>query len=296
MFGSLIPFGEDAETGMLVDVGSVPKGRACGCICPSCKTPLVARQGNINEWHFAHRSQNVHEKTQTACSFSFFVSVRLMIRQISQHGLSIKLPKLSMSFPVVDSETDELCEEDLEVTPESIKSLTNVEVGEAFSGTVVDAIGQIDSVPLVIYVSYKGRAVPSELFEPRVPLCGVLEVKADALWAFMMKGEKGHYIGSLKQYLETQTSGKRWVYHPRYSRLKAQAESIYEQFSQRRRRQFNEPGIRYTGGRSAPRMPMFSAPRELPKKNYVCVMCHESWYSDSHVCPKCETHLFTRES
>ncbi len=37
-------------------VGEVPRGSACNCFCPECHSPLIARQGVENEWHFAHES------------------------------------------------------------------------------------------------------------------------------------------------------------------------------------------------------------------------------------------------
>ena len=37
-------------------VGEVAKGGDCGCFCPACRSPLVAKKGRINEWHFAHVS------------------------------------------------------------------------------------------------------------------------------------------------------------------------------------------------------------------------------------------------
>ncbi len=37
-------------------VGDVARGAACGCFCPSCASPLVAKLGEVNEWHFAHVS------------------------------------------------------------------------------------------------------------------------------------------------------------------------------------------------------------------------------------------------
>lgn len=37
-------------------VGDVTKGAGCGCFCPTCKSPLVAKQGNEYEWHFAHEA------------------------------------------------------------------------------------------------------------------------------------------------------------------------------------------------------------------------------------------------
>lgn len=35
-------------------IGEVPRGAACGCFCPSCNSPLVAKHGEVNEWHFGH--------------------------------------------------------------------------------------------------------------------------------------------------------------------------------------------------------------------------------------------------
>jgi hypothetical protein len=35
-------------------VGDVPRGAACACFCPECRSPLVARLGDEREWHFAH--------------------------------------------------------------------------------------------------------------------------------------------------------------------------------------------------------------------------------------------------
>jgi hypothetical protein len=32
----------------------VPNGLGCGCICAGCRQPLVAKQGKVKEWHFAH--------------------------------------------------------------------------------------------------------------------------------------------------------------------------------------------------------------------------------------------------
>jgi hypothetical protein len=35
-------------------IGEVERGAACGCTCPECGSPLVAKHGNEKEWHFAH--------------------------------------------------------------------------------------------------------------------------------------------------------------------------------------------------------------------------------------------------
>ncbi|WP_439606192.1 hypothetical protein [Hydrogenophaga sp.] len=37
-------------------IGEVQRGADCGCACPECAKPLVARQGSANDWHFAHEA------------------------------------------------------------------------------------------------------------------------------------------------------------------------------------------------------------------------------------------------
>lgn len=37
-------------------IGEVSRGAACGCVCPECASPLIARLGDEREWHFAHEA------------------------------------------------------------------------------------------------------------------------------------------------------------------------------------------------------------------------------------------------
>jgi hypothetical protein len=37
-------------------IGEVLRGKACNCFCAWCGSPLIARHGDINEWHFGHES------------------------------------------------------------------------------------------------------------------------------------------------------------------------------------------------------------------------------------------------
>lgn len=48
-------FGLD-ESNRLVHVGEVERGLACLCRCVACDEPLIARQGEVREHHFAHAS------------------------------------------------------------------------------------------------------------------------------------------------------------------------------------------------------------------------------------------------
>jgi len=47
-----IPYAE--KDGFLRHVSQVEKGLACGCVCPVCRTPVIARKGSQKRHHFAH--------------------------------------------------------------------------------------------------------------------------------------------------------------------------------------------------------------------------------------------------
>jgi len=90
---TLIPFGLHKDSKIIDDIYDVPKGKACGCVCPSCNTLLIAKQGNVNEWHFAHLSnKDAVNNVNDICQYSFYTSVRLMALQLISQNLKIDLP------------------------------------------------------------------------------------------------------------------------------------------------------------------------------------------------------------
>jgi len=51
-----LPVGIDKDTGSLLRIDEVSRGLGCNCLCPGCKTPLVARKGELKSHHFAHHT------------------------------------------------------------------------------------------------------------------------------------------------------------------------------------------------------------------------------------------------
>ncbi len=47
-----LPYG--LKDNKLISIDEVESGLACGCICPACEKPLVARKGKFKQYHFAH--------------------------------------------------------------------------------------------------------------------------------------------------------------------------------------------------------------------------------------------------
>lgn len=266
---SRIPFGLSTDSGQIVDVGSVERGNACRCICPSCKTPLVARHGTQNAWHFAHRSQKTHNETRNECDYSFAVSVRLMIRQLATNGLKFKVPRLEGVLPACSEFTHQAKSFDYLVTEESLLTLEDVEVGAAFCGETVDVLGLVKSVPFVVHVTYRDRNLPISLKEPQVARSGVIELNVDDLPQLFAKEDSGQYQEVLRRYIEDRTDGKTWAYHPREKKLKniaiAQRDSwLYQQ----------EAEVKLN-----------------TSANFTCRMC--GWVGPSIKCEPCDSHLYT---
>lgn len=84
-----LPFGL-ASDGRMVSVSRVARGLACGCVCPQCRSALVACKGEIMQHHFRH-----HAETST-CSGGGARETALhrFAKQIICDELYVSLPPL----------------------------------------------------------------------------------------------------------------------------------------------------------------------------------------------------------
>lgn len=79
--------------GNLVHVDNVPKGKACGCFCPSCGKPLYARRGKVRAHHFSHAYDH-------NCKGAYETVLHLLAKEIFQEVGQIMLPLSSeLKFP-----------------------------------------------------------------------------------------------------------------------------------------------------------------------------------------------------
>ena len=78
-----LPFG--LKNGQLVEISQVERGLNCGCFCPSCHKPLIARKGEKSIHHFAHhKSQECYKALET--------SLHLAAKEILEKQKKIRLP------------------------------------------------------------------------------------------------------------------------------------------------------------------------------------------------------------
>lgn len=80
-------FAVDKE-GRIRSVDDVSRGLACDCLCPSCGEKVIARQGEIREWHFAHSSG-------VECDGAAESALHLAAKQILVDKRGMNLPEIT---------------------------------------------------------------------------------------------------------------------------------------------------------------------------------------------------------
>lgn len=327
MSQKLIPFALDDATREFVEVGSVARGRECGCICPSCKTPLIARQGQIVEWHFAHDIHQANAQTIRRCTYSFEVSIRLMIQQFFAQGLELQTP------PIIHRSDEYLRyfgRRSITVKNKSTVHCEVVQIGEKFDGVVVDVLTYIDAIPLAVYITHRNRRLPAQLYTPQVEKSGVVELNTDHLAGMLGGARGGQYKVLLQRWLQSGYIGKKWIYHP--------ADTAFHKTLDERRREFERqqqavqlrieaerhataqhqrvvtesdvtqltttiaatetdsyqaPGSndshdnRHQVKRRRKKRPAKKPAIELPKFRLECQICHRVWQGNNHHCESC---------
>ncbi|EHO5973683.1 hypothetical protein KLY11_003881 [Salmonella enterica] len=282
-----IPFGLREVDLKYVDVADVPKGRKCGCICPSCKIPLIARQGRVNRWHFAHASRKIDD-IERNCEYSFFVSVRAMAKQIIESGFQFSTPGCTgyvserrYGMPFMES----FCA----TKPDTI-TLSNVQKECLFEETMVDIRGEVKGFPLVIYFSHPERTVPDRLEKPLNTRCGILEIDLTRTRALFLTKKPlfDRFDDELRTFIEGNIQAKKWIFHPRKSAAMRQARiRLKEKITtwtppQQRITAKKNPYVRFERGGD---------------QCYECLVCKTRWSAFKHEkpdCPVCKVHFYSR--
>lgn len=79
------------KDGTVVHINDVSSGLSCCCVCPHCKSSLIARKGTKNIYHFAHVASDVD------CGYGDQTALHLLAKEILLHERYIILPQLNVS-------------------------------------------------------------------------------------------------------------------------------------------------------------------------------------------------------
>ena len=271
---NLIPFALSLDTKLLVDVADVQSGKKCGCICPSCNIPLVARKGKINEWHFAHDSQCIEKDQELSCDFSWAVAVKMMIKQLLLEGSTLALPEYYIDFKGMDYHK-------IKVTEPSIIHYTNPELKSLACDVTVEVKGKKLGI---IFLTRQSQSLVEASFDQA--LFGVIAISIEHV-GYDDKGKViNHLRNHLQHLLESKTTTKHWLYHKREA---AAYLKITEQEKLLSARAANE--------QKQARNYIQKPTQAIQAMQWYCLSCqleYQGYSTGVNPCPKCRSHFYRR--
>ncbi|MEZ9303139.1 competence protein CoiA family protein [Vibrio breoganii] len=75
--------------GVIVNIHEVANGRSCNCFCVTCNQPVVAKQGALNAWSFAHDSN-------VACKWSGETELHLLAKEVIRDEKKIRFRHVTL--------------------------------------------------------------------------------------------------------------------------------------------------------------------------------------------------------
>lgn len=84
------------KSGQIVSIESVSRGASCECLCPICGGSLLAKQGDIRVWHFAHIDGN-------QCAGAAETALHMAAKFVIHRQKGILLPSHTVRYPYIDS-------------------------------------------------------------------------------------------------------------------------------------------------------------------------------------------------
>lgn len=187
------------ESGEIVHIDTVPNGRNCNCFCAGCGKPLIARQGEVNQHHFAHEGGNIRE--------CYDKTLHSLAEQIIKENKKVYSPRYKGYFFTHQSE---------------LLNFVDVEVEQRndFSDLQPDLVGVTEDgkrIHIEIRNTHKVDDSKEKKLRDREQICMEINVSKQSL-------------DELKDFLLAKDDEREWINHPEYDEEERKArESTYEQ-------------------------------------------------------------------
>jgi hypothetical protein len=186
-----LPFGIKDE--MLLHISEARQGLACGCVCPCCQEPLVARKGAITVHHFAH-----HKGTE--CANAVETVLHLAAKQILAEHREIALPAVQIKFDAY--------REPIELSAVRKFALDDVRAEHRIDNIVPDILAYSGGVPLMIEIRVTHEV--DEIKLAKIRRLGISAIEID-LSSFCRTFSRAELLDAVVN----QTANKKWIFNAR---------------------------------------------------------------------------------
>lgn len=284
-----IPFGLNPATGEYVDVSDVPRGSASGCVCPSCRVPLQAKQGEVNRWHFAHESRGTYKLAADHCDFSIWTAMVLMARQELSRADHFQTPDYLLTERVeTDSGWQELSEV---VTTGTLLSCSDPRIETCFAGVTWDAILTVQGFSLCLVLTHRQKHFSLlEVNDGGNVRHGVVSIDLVEVWDDTLRRVDDNAMShrdAFRRSLLEGLVGKQWEHHPRAQRTRAGLRARIAALPKPRTISMRE-AIATMTRHISPSSGSFKSPPK--RRNVRCFRCNTTWRdpkASSEACPGC---------
>lgn len=193
----LVPFGLKADR--LYEPTQVLNGKDCGCVCPACKKPLVAKQ-NAQTPHFAHaKDEN--------CSKGLETAVHLAVKQIIAEKKQVRLPVMTWKNPLPRKDEAKLLHKQQLIQLESVVLEERV---DDFIPDIVVISGDTTYLVEVAVTHFVDEEKLQKIINRKIP---TFEIDVSYLKA-------GFTLSELESVLfDNRSYPAEWKYHPRLEEL-----------------------------------------------------------------------------
>ena len=180
------------KDGVATSIENVESGLKCGCICPSCGEPLIARKGAKRMHHFAHYSGH-------NCEYGYETSLHLAAKEILSKANRIMLPAVYIQFPNSPKAPELYCEsKEIEIE--------RVELEKRFQDVIPDVVIYAGGKQLFLEV-YVTHAIDD------VKLKKLKESDISTIEIDLSRKEHSISLEELQNVLLDESDEKKWVYN-----------------------------------------------------------------------------------
>lgn len=203
----LLPYA--IKHGRFIHIGEVNSGLRCGCECPACGQPLVAKKGKRNVHHFAHH-------TDHNCAYGLESTLHYLAKSILQSGSHLMLPPVCLP------------RQDQALYQASAFYYDQVKLEKGMGGVIPDLIVEKGKYQLLIEIKVSHPVDKAKLWRIRRKGILAVEINASAIFKSLFAQAGQFNEERFKQLLIAGISYKNWLHHPRLQsttyRLKLQSE------------------------------------------------------------------------
>lgn len=202
----LVPFGLKEDK--LYEPVQVLNGKACGCVCPACKMPLVAKQ-NAATPHFAHAQDE-------NCSKGLETAVHLAVKQIIAEKKQVRLPVMTWKNPLPRKDEAKLLHKQQLIQLESVVLEQQV---DNFKPDIVVISGNSTYFIEVAVTHFVDEEKLQKIISRKIP---TFEIDVSRL-------KNGFTLAELESVLfESKSYPAEWTYHPSIEELNIEAKKSEE--------------------------------------------------------------------